>query len=671
MSVNNSTTDRILFLRNELNRHNHAYYVLNSPSIGDYEYDQLMHELINLEKEYPQFHDPLSPSLRVGSDINLEFKQIEHRYPMLSLGNTYNQGEVTDFYNRVARLLNEPFRMVCELKYDGTAIGLTYENGQLKHAVTRGDGNRGDDVTENVKTIKSIPLKLHGDFPDDFEIRGEIFMPKAGFESFNKTRERNGEQPFANTRNAAAGSLKLQNSAQTAMRPLDCYFYYLPGGDLPTTSHVQNLQHAKTWGFKIAPHIKICDHLDEVFQFIDHWNTERINLPYDIDGIVLKVDDLNQQMKLGFTAKTPRWAISYKFKAEQACTKLLSVDFQVGRTGAVTPVANLEPVLLAGTTVKRASLHNADIISALDLHLGDMVFVEKGGEIIPKITGVDKAQRHPLATAIAFIENCPECGSTLDRDTGEAAFYCPNQSYCPPQLKGRIEHFISRKAMNIEGIGSETVDLLFQNKLVKDIADLYNLTTDQLSQLERLGDKSAANIVEGIAKSKEVPFARVLFALGIHFVGETVAKKLAASFISIEALRNATLEQLVQIDEIGERIAQSVVDFFSTPANILLIERLQHHGICFVAQNESESQKVSDKLSGSSFVISGTFSIKSRDEIKALIEMNGGKNLSSVSAKTNFLVAGENMGPAKLATAEKLSVKIISEKDFLQMIGME
>lgn len=664
------TAQRISYLRSELNRHNHLYYVLNQPEITDFEFDSLLCELVELENAHPEFADPHSPSQRVGSDINIEFKQIAHKYPMLSLGNTYNQGEITDFYNRVYKLLNEPFVIVCELKYDGTAIGITYEKGLLKHAVTRGDGTRGDDVTDNVKTIKSIPLKLHGDFPAEFEIRGEIFMPKTGFEAFNKEREANGEIPFANPRNAAAGSLKLQNSAQTAKRPLDCFLYYLPGGQLPTRSHYQNLMKAKEWGFKVAPYVKLCNSLPEIFEFIEHWDKARKNLPFEIDGIVLKVDDLAQQERLGFTAKTPRWAISYKFKAEQALTRLLSVDFQVGRTGAVTPVANLEPVFLAGTTVKRASLHNADIIASLDLHLGDLVYVEKGGEIIPKITGVDELSRHPMAQPVKFIEHCPECGSKLERDSGEAAFYCPNQTQCPPQLKGRIEHFISRKAMNIDGLGTETVDLLFGAGLVSNVADLYTLNASQLAQLERLGEKSANNIIAEIQKSTQVPFHRVLFSLGIRFVGETVAKKLASHFRSIQKLMNASYDELVQVDEIGERIANSVIAHFQNSLNVELIEKLKHHGVKFETNEDENAAHVSQTLSGLSFVISGTFVRKSRDELKLLIEQNGGKNLSSVSAKTNYLVAGENMGPAKLASAEKLGVKIISEDDFLSMIGL-
>lgn len=660
--------EQITQLRATLHHHNYLYYVLNQPEISDIEFDRLMHQLIALEAEHPELADPTSPSQRVGSDLNVEFRQIPHAYPMLSLGNTYNQGEVTDFYNRVAKQLNAPFQLVCELKFDGTAIGLTYENGQLTQALTRGDGTRGDDVTDNVKTIKSIPLKLHGNYPQKFEIRGEIFLPRKGFDAMNLERMANGEAPFANPRNAAAGSLKLQNSAQVAKRPLDCFLYYLPGGDLPTRLHSQNLHRASTWGFKIAPHLQVCDNLDQVFAYINHWNEARRNLPYDIDGIVLKVDNLDQQDALGFTAKSPRWAISYKFQAESVTTKLISVDFQVGRTGAVTPVANLEPVLLAGTTVKRASLHNADIIASLDLHLNDVVNIEKGGEIIPKITGVDLSQRDDQAEKVNFLTHCPECGTSLQREEGEAAYYCPNQNHCPPQIKGRIEHFISRKAMNIDGLGSETIDLLFRNDLVKDISDLYQLQAVQLMNLERLGEKSAHNIISEIKKSTLVPYPRVMFALGIRYVGETVAKFLCNAFPSIDQLMQASEEELMQTNEIGSRIAQSVRNYFSDNENIQLINRLRTAGLSFENKLLEKPIDSPQTLTGLSFVISGTFALKSREELKELIEQHGGKNLSSVSAKTNYLIAGENMGPAKLATAEKLSVKIISESDFLKMI---
>lgn len=664
----NHVNEQITQLRTTLHHHNYLYYVLNQPEISDMEFDRLMHQLITLEAQHPELADPTSPTQRVGSDLNLEFRQVPHAYPMLSLGNTYNQGEVTDFYNRVAKQLNAPFQLVCELKFDGTAIGLTYENGQLTQALTRGDGTRGDDVTDNVKTIKSIPLKLHGNYPQKFEIRGEIFLPRKGFDAMNQERMANSEAPFANPRNAAAGSLKLQNSAQVAKRPLDCFLYYLPGGDLPTRLHSHNLQTASTWGFKIAPHLQVCDNLEQVFAYINHWNDARRSLPYDIDGIVLKVDNLDQQEALGFTAKSPRWAISYKFQAESVTTKLISVDFQVGRTGAVTPVANLEPVLLAGTTVKRASLHNADIIATLALHLNDVVSIEKGGEIIPKITGVDLSQRHPQAEKVHFLTHCPECDTPLQREEGEAAFYCPNPNHCPPQIKGRIEHFISRKAMNIDGLGSETIDLLFRNGLVQDMSDLYQLEAAQLMNLERLGEKSANNIISEIKKSTQVPYPRVMFALGIRYVGETVAKFLCNAFPSIDQLMQASEEELMQTNEIGTRIAQSVRNYFSDNENIQLINRLKAAGLSFENRLLETPIDSPQTLAGISFVISGTFAIKSRDELKELIEQHGGKNLSSVSAKTNYLVAGENMGPAKLATAEKLGVKIISETDFLKMI---
>jgi DNA ligase (NAD+) len=681
MSQPNDTLNRIKELRELLHQHNHRYYILNQPVISDYEYDQLMKELIDLEKAHPEWHDANSPTQKVGSDINLEFNQLPHKYPMLSLGNTYNEGEVRDFYNRVKKLLNEPFDIVCELKYDGTAIGLTYTNGRLKHAITRGDGVVGDDVTNNVKTIKSIPLQLQGNYPPEVEIRGEIFMPRAGFDAFNIERERNGEVPFANPRNAAAGSLKLQNSAQVAKRPLDCFLYYMPGGNLPTRSHSKNLETAQTWGFKIAPHMKICKTPEEIFEFINYWDTARKTLPYDIDGIVLKVDNLDQQDELGFTAKVPRWAISYKFKAEQAATPLLSVTYQVGRTGAITPVANLKQVQLAGTTVKRASLHNADQIALLDLHVDDIVLVEKGGEIIPKIVGVQKSQRSLFAEPVKYITHCPECNTPLSRVEGEAKHFCPNEKSCPPQIKGKIEHFISRKAMNIDSLGEGKIELLFDKLLINNIADLYELTYDKLLGLKKqivsaetgktkeisFQAKTTENILKGIEASKQVPFERVLFALGIRNVGEVAAKTLAKSFLTIDNLESANIEQLTNIHEIGDIIAKSVKHFFEDSENIQIVERLKQAGLQMaVVQQTLEGS--SDKLNGLSFVISGTFAQKSREELKQLIELHGGKNLSSVSAKTNYLVAGENMGPAKLATAEKLGVKIISEEDFLAMI---
>ncbi len=654
-------------LREELNQHNYRYYVLNSPVLSDFEFDQLMNKLIKLEKEYPGFFDSNSPTQRVGSDINIEFKQVRHKYQMLSLGNTYTEGEITDFYNRVVKSLDEPFEIVCELKYDGTAIGLTYENGELVRGVTRGDGVQGDDVTANVKTIKSIPLKLNGDFPAEFEIRGEIYIPHEGFKAMNRERAEAGEELYSNPRNTASGSLKLQNSKQVAKRPLDCFLYYLLGEELPSDKHAENLESARSWGFKIPKEYNICKGLDDIFDFIHYWDEARHNLPYDIDGIVFKVNDLNQQKRLGFTAKNPRWAISYKFKAEQGYTRLLSVDFQVGRTGAVTPVANLEPVQLAGTIVKRASLHNADYIRSLDLHLNDMVYVEKGGEIIPKIVKVDMASRIPDAKYVEFSTHCPECGTELKREEGEAAFYCPNTQSCPPQVKGRIEHFISRKAMNIDGLGAETIDLLYNVNLLHYISDLYEIHPMQLTPLERLGDKSARNIIKSIEESKKVPFPRVLFALGIRFVGETVAKKLAMAFKSIERLEQATLEELIDVDEIGERIANSVIEYFAEDRNSKIIEKLKKAGLQFEL-SEEEVESHSDILANKSFVISGTFAKHSRDELKQLIEKNGGKNTSSISLKTDYLVAGDKIGPVKLVKAEKLGITKISEDDLLNLL---
>ncbi len=666
---NTEVVHEIEQIREELHRHNYSYYNLNSPVISDYEYDQLMNRLIKLESEHPELFDSNSPTQRVGSDINIEFQQVKHKYPMLSLGNTYNEGEITDFYNRVIKSLDEPFEIVCELKYDGTAIGLTYENGGLVRGITRGDGVQGDDVTANVKTIKSIPLKLKGDYPSEFEIRGEIYIPHKGFEAMNRERAEAGEELYSNPRNTASGSLKLQNSKQVAKRPLDCYLYYLLGEELPTDNHSGNLEKAREWGFKISENYKICKSPDEIFEFIHYWDEARHNLSYDIDGIVLKVNSLNQQKRLGFTAKNPRWAISYKFKAEQGYTRLLSVDFQVGRTGAVTPVANLQPVQLAGTIVKRASLHNADFITTLDLHLNDMVYVEKGGEIIPKIVMVDMDSRKPKAEAVRFITHCPECGTKLKREEGESAFYCPNRQSCPPQVKGRIEHFISRKAMNIDGLGAETIDLLYSVKLLHNVSDLYSIHPMQLTPLERLGEKSARNIIKSIEESKSVSFPRVLFALGIRFVGETVAKKLTMAFKSIDRLEQATLEELVEVEEIGERIAGSVIEYFTDERNREIIEKLKRAGLQFEL-SEQEAKTDSQLLASKSFVISGSFAKHSRDEIKQLIEKNGGKNSSSISSKTDYLVAGDKIGPVKLAKAEKLEITIISEDDLLNLIQL-
>ncbi len=661
--------DLIIALREELHRHNYNYYVLNAPEISDKEFDDKMRQLQDLEKLHPEMADPNSPTMRVGSDLSKDFKQVYHQYPMLSLGNTYSESEVTDFYNRVKELLgNEEFEICCELKFDGTSISLVYEDGQLIQAVTRGDGEKGDDVTDNVKTIRSIPLVLHGDYPQRFEIRGEILMPWVVFEELNREREAREEPLFANPRNAASGTLKLQNSSVVASRKLDAYLYYLLGEQVPCDGHYENLQKAASWGFKISEHMRKVKTLQEVFDFINYWDTERKNLPVATDGIVLKVNSLRQQRYLGYTAKSPRWAIAYKFQAERALTRLNQVTFQVGRTGVITPVANLDPVQLSGTIVKRASLHNADIIEGLDLHIGDMVYVEKGGEIIPKITGVDTdARGFMLGDKVKFISRCPECGTPLVRFEGEAAHYCPNDAACPPQIKGKIEHFISRKAMAIDGLGPETVDLFYQIGLVHNVADLYTLKALDIRGLDRMGDKSAIKIIHGIADSKQVPFERVLFALGIRFVGETAAKKLAKAFGNIEALEVATKEQLMAVDEIGEKIAQSVLTYFALPANRELISRLKEAGLQMERQEDEEGEQ-SDKLAGLSIVISGVFSHHSREEYKDMIEKHGGKNVGSISSKTSFILAGENMGPAKLEKAQKLGIKIINEDDFLQML---
>lgn len=661
--------ERIDWLRAELHRHNYNYYVMNAPEITDKEFDDLMRELQDLEKEHPEYADENSPTMRVGSDLNKNFTQVAHKYPMLSLGNTYSESEVTDFYERVKKALNEDFEICCELKYDGTSISLTYEDGKLVRAVTRGDGEKGDDVTDNVKTIRTIPLVLHGDYPRSFEIRGEILMPWESFEALNREREAREEPLFANPRNAASGTLKSQNSSVVAARKLDAYLYYLLGEDLPADGHYECLQKAAQWGFKISEHMKKARTLQEVFDYINYWDTERKNLPVATDGIVLKVNSLRQQKNLGYTAKSPRWAIAYKFQAERALTRLNKVSYQVGRTGAITPVANLDPVQLSGTVVKRASLHNADIIEGLDLHIGDMVYVEKGGEIIPKITGVDTDARGMLlGEKVKFITRCPECGTPLVRFEGEAAHYCPNETACPPQIKGKIEHFISRRAMNIDGLGPETVDMFYRLGLIKDAADLYRLTVDDIKDLDRMGQKSAENIVNGIAASRSVPFERVLFALGIRFVGETVAKKIARSFKSIDEVEQATLETLVNIDEIGEKIAQSIVGYFANPLNRSLVERLKEAGLQF-SRSEEDLSGYTDKLAGQSIVISGVFEHHSRDEYKEMIERNGGKNVGSISAKTSFILAGANMGPAKLEKAQKLGIRILSENEFLDLLS--
>ena len=660
---------QINVLRHELEQHNYNYYVLSQPTISDVEFDAKMRQLQELESAHPEFFDPNSPTQRVGSDLNSSgFEQVAHVYPMLSLGNTYSEGEVMDFYERVRKALNEDFELVCELKYDGTSISLTYENGLLVRAVTRGDGEKGDDVTANVKTIRSIPLRLKGNFPPEFEIRGEILMPWSVFDELNREREAQEEQLFANPRNAASGTLKLQNSSVVASRKLDAYLYYLLGEELPSEKHSGNLETARLWGFKVSDATRVCNNPEEVFDFIRFWDTERKNLPVATDGIVIKVNSLLQQKNLGFTAKSPRWAIAYKFQAEKAVTRLNSVSYQVGRTGAVTPVANLDPVQLSGTTVKRASLHNADIIESLDLHIGDMVFVEKGGEIIPKITAVDKDARLLIGDKVKFIKNCPECGALLIRIEGEAAHYCPNENECPPQIKGKMEHFVSRKAMNIDGLGSETIALLYEQKMLHNIADIYELKVPELARLERLGNKSALNIKSSVEKSKEVPFERVVFALGIRFVGETVAKKLAYAFKNMETLEKATYDELIAVEEIGGRIAQSVLNYFADEKSIAIIDRLKQYGVQ-MSLSEEKLQAAGDTLKDMTIVISGTFSYHSRDEYKTMIERLGGKNSGSVSAKTTFILAGENMGPEKLKKAESLGVKVMNEDEFLVLIG--
>ncbi|MDP4187840.1 MAG: NAD-dependent DNA ligase LigA [Bacteroidota bacterium] len=665
------TTDearqRIDTLREQINRLNTNYYVLSQPIVSDYEYDVLMNELIKLEKDYPQFKDENSPTQRIGDDSNKEFEQAEHKYQMLSLGNTYSEGEVADFDNRVRKVVGNNVEYVCELKFDGTSISLTYINGRLTQAVTRGDGIRGDIVTANVRTIKCIPLTLNGqDYPEEFEIRGEIIMPRAVFDELNSEREDIGEAPFANPRNAASGTLKMQNSSQVAKRKLDSYLYYLLGEELPYNSHYENLMKAKEWGFKISENIRKCHNIKEIFEYINYWDKARENLPFDIDGVVIKVNSVEQQQALGFTAKNPRWAIAYKFKAEQVTTRLLSVSFQVGRTGAVTPVANLEPVQLAGTVVKRATLHNADQIKILDLHLNDAVYVEKGGEIIPKIVGVDISRRQFNSQPVEFITECPECGTHLVRFEGEAAHYCPNETGCPPQIKGRIEHFISRKAMNI-GFAEATVDLLFTQGLVKDVSNIYQLKKAQLVRLERFAEKSAENLIKSINTSKQVPFQRVLFALGIRYVGETVAKRLAEHFQNIDNLAAASFEELVKAEEIGEIIAQSILKYFQDERNRTIVEKLKDAGLQF-AIKENDFQPVSDKLKGLSIIISGVFENHSREELKQMIEQHGGKNVTSISKNTNYLLAGDKIGPSKLENAQKLGVPLLSEEDFIKMI---
>ena len=661
---------RIDFLRAELNRHNHNYYVLNAPEIGDKEFDMMMKELEQLEAQHPEWDDPLSPTHRVGSDINKSFTQVAHIHPMLSLGNTYSIEEVGDFMRRTTTgLMGEKFEIVGEMKFDGTSISLIYEHGKLVRAVTRGDGEKGDVVTDNVKTIKSIPLSLSGDdYPEKFEIRGEIVLPWNEFERLNKEREFNEEPLFANPRNAASGTLKMQNSAEVARRGLDAYFYYMLGDGLPCDNHYDNLMAAKRWGFKVSDAITLMRGVDEVDAFINKWDVERKNLPVATDGLVFKVNSLRQQLNLGFTAKSPRWAIAYKFQAERALTRLQYVSFEVGRTGVITPVANLDAVLLSGTIVKRASLHNEDIIRSLDIHDHDMVYVEKGGEIIPKITGVDESARELGAKPIEFVSVCPSCGTPLERVEGEAAWICPNKYGCAPQIIGRIEHFVGRRMMNIDGIGEETAGLLYEKGLIKNIADLYCLSHEQLRVLDRFADRSAERIIKGVEDSKKVPFERVLFALSIPYVGETGAKKLARAARDIDALMAMTTEQLVEIEDIGPRIAESIVEYFAEPVNREIVERLRSAGVQ-MSMPEDVDEGRTNRLEGKSIVISGTFTHHSRDEYKALIEKHGGKNVGSISKKTDYVLAGENMGPAKLEKATSLGIEIIDEDTFLQMIS--
>ena len=659
--------DEIVALREALHYHNRKYYVENAPEISDFEFDHMMHRLIELEEAHPEYADENSPTMRVGSDKTSEFQNVKHRYPMLSLSNTYSIAELNDFITRIEKEEGET-EFVCELKFDGTAISLTYEEGRLVRAVTRGDGESGDDVTANVRTIGSIPLTLTGDYPAEFEIRGEIFMPYASFDRLNAEREAAGEQLFANPRNAAAGTLKQQQSAIVAKRGLDCTLYQIASRELPFSTHWEALESARRWGFKVSEHARIYRSAQEVQEFIEYWDTARKELPYPTDGIVIKVNDFAKRRRLGFTSKSPRWAVAYKFKAEQALTRLVSVDFQVGRTGAITPVANLEPVLLAGTVVKRATLHNAEQIELLDIRLGDMVYVEKGGEIIPKITEVELSERKAESKPFEYITECPECGAELVRYEGEAKHYCPNQGGCRPQILGRIVHFIRRKALDIDGLGTETVELLHESGLLNNIADIYDLKAVDLAALPRLGDKSADNIIRSINSSKSVPFARVLFGLGVRFVGETTAKYLAAHFKTLDAVMTASKEQLLEAEEVGDKIADAILEYFADAQNIAIIERLRAAGLQF----EEEAKALhSNCLEGKNVVISGKFLDHSRDELKELIELHGGKNQSGVSANTDFIVAGENMGPAKLQKAEKLGVKIISESDFIALIGGE
>ncbi len=666
--VNMNIEEKINKLRAQLREHNYNYYVLDNPTISDYDFDVMLKELQALETAHPEYDDPNSPTHRVGGEVTKNFETVAHTFRMYSLDNSYSKEDLLDWEKRIKKMVDGEVKYTCELKYDGASMSLTYENGQLQRAVTRGDGFQGDDVTTNIKTIKSVPLQLKGDYPPKFEIRGEIVLPFEGFVKMNAERVANGEEPYRNPRNTASGSLKLQDSAEVAKRPLECLLYSLKADRLPVTTQFESLEKARSWGFKVPDIAKLASSIDEVLEFVTYWDVHRHELPYETDGVVIKVNNLQQQEELGYTAKAPRWAMAYKFKAEQVSTVLEKITYQVGRTGAITPVANLQPVALAGTIVKRASLHNADQIEKLDIREGDTVFVEKGGEIIPKIIGVDFTQRNPNSSPTIYISECPECNTALIRNEGEAQHYCPNAAGCPPQIIGRIQHFISRKAMDIEGLGGETVALLVNNGLINNYADLYLLKEEQIIPLERMAQKSAENIVKGIEASKQIPFERVLFGLGIRYVGETVAKKLANHFKTIDALQNATQEQLVAVDEIGERIAQSVVSFFASEENIAIVERMKQYGV----QLEISAEKLANQtnvLNGNTFVVSGVFTKVSRNELKKLIEDNGGKVSSSISSKTNYVVAGENMGPSKKTKAENLGVAIISEDDFLNMIS--
>ncbi len=663
---------KIQSLTKEINQHNYSYYMISNPTISDYDFDMMLEELQKLEEQFPELADENSPTKRVGGTITKEFETIKHKYPMLSLSNSYSREEITDFEERIKKLVDGEIEYVCELKYDGVAIGITYQNGKLFRAVTRGDGVQGDDITANVKTIRSVPLELRGDdYPEEFEIRGEIFFPKNVFQDLNKEREEIGEQLYANARNTASGTLKMQDSSVVAQRKLDSYLYFVLGENLPFKTHFDSLLKAGEWGFKVPQaannFVKKCKNIDEIFEFINYWDKERSNLNFEIDGVVIKVNSYSRQEEIGFTAKSPKWAIAYKFKAEQVKTKLLEISYQVGRTGAITPVANLQPVLLAGTTVKRASLHNADQIEKLDIRVGDTVMVEKGGEIIPKIVGVEITQRDIFSQATQYITHCPECGTALIRKEGEAQHYCPNEWGCPPQIKGKMQHFISRKAMNIDGLGEETIDLLYEKGLVKNIEDLYALTFDDLFALDTFKEKKSQNIIDGLRTSKQIPFERVLYAVGIRYVGETVAKKLAKHFKNIDAIKNASMEELITADEIGDKIAESIIQYFSLEQNQHTIEELRKIGLQFELSQE-QLANTTDKLAGLTFVVSGVFSLFSRDELKHLIEQNGGKVSGSISKKTSFIVAGENMGPSKLAKAQDLGVEIIDENKFSEMI---